>query len=93
MALRVLDPRLGAEGEALRPAPGLASLQGAVVGMIDNSKVGTARLLDHIGTILRRDHGVRELLRVRKSDPSRPAPRELLARISGADAILAATGD
>ena len=35
MTLRVLDPRQSAHGEALRMAPPLASLSGAVVGMID----------------------------------------------------------
>lgn len=93
MVLRVLDPRLSAEGEALRPAPALKSLEGAVVGMIDNSKIGTTKLFDFIAEILREQHGVREVLRVRKSNPSKPVPPEMLASIAGADAILAATGD
>jgi len=41
MTLRILDPRQSAQGEALRMAPPLASLNGAVVGMIDNAKIGT----------------------------------------------------
>ena len=93
MTLRVLDPRLSAEGEALRPAPALASLQGAVIGMIDNAKIGTARLFDHIADILKQDYGVREFLRVRKPDATKPVPPEMLASLAGADAILSATGD
>lgn len=93
MTLRVLDPRLSAEGEALRLAPPLKSLEGAVIGMIDNAKIGTERLFDHVADILRKEHGVREFLRVRKPDATKPVPRDMLASIAGADAILAATGD
>ena len=93
MTLRVLDPRLSAEGEALRLAPPINSLEGAVVGMIDNAKIGTERLFDHVADLLRKDYGVREFLRVRKPDATKPVPRDMLASISGADVILSATGD
>ena len=93
MVLRVLDPRLSAEGEALRPAPALKSLEGAVIGMIDNAKINTDKLFDHIADILKKDHGVREVMRVRKPDATKPVPPQLLATLAGADAILAATGD
>ena len=93
MTLRVLDPRLSAEGEALRMAPALKSLEGAVIGMIDNAKINTSRLLDHIADILMKQYGVREFLRVRKPDATKPIPPEMLLGISAADAIVAATGD
>ena len=93
MTLRILDPRLAAEGEALRLAPALPSLKGAVVGMIDNAKIGTERLFDFIEEILRKDYGVREFIRRRKPDASRPVPPKMLAEMSGADAILSAIGD
>lgn len=92
MAVRVLDPRLEAEGGALQLAPALQSLQGAVVGMIDNTKIGTTRLFDHIEEILK-GHGVREFIRLRKTDHTKAASREELATLRGADAILSATGD
>lgn len=93
MTLRVLDPRLSADGEALRLAPPLASLNGALIGMIDNSKIGTARYFDFIEEILKKEHGVREVIRRRKPDSSRPVPPQMLAELSGADAMLAAIGD
>ena len=67
MVLRVLDPRLSAEGEALRMAPPLKSLEGAVIGLIDNAKIGTGKLFDQITDILKKDFGAREFLRVRWS--------------------------
>jgi hypothetical protein len=93
MTLRVLDPRLNAEGEALRLAPALRSLEGAVIGMIDNAKMGTERLFDHIADILKKEHGVHEFIRKRKPDATRPVAPEMLAQMAGADAILSAIGD
>lgn len=93
MSLRVLDPRQSPEGEALRLAPALKRLDGAVVGMIDNAKIGTARFYDHVADILQRQYGVRELIRRRKPDATRPAPAELVAELSGADAIISGIGD
>jgi hypothetical protein len=93
MVLKVLDPRLDAEGEALRPAPAMKSLEGAVIGMIDNAKIGTEKLFDHIADILKKQYGVREFLRVRKADATKPVSPQMLASLAGADAILSATGD
>ena len=93
MSLRVLDPRLSAEGEALSLAPALASLDGAVIGLLDNAKLGTGRFYDFVAEILSQEHGVREFIRRRKPDATRPAPKELIAELSGADAIISAIGD
>ena len=93
MSIRVLDPRLDPEGEDPRMAPALASLDGATVGFIDNAKIGTAVFLDHLERMLRERHGVRDVMRRRKPDSSRPVPREMLAELSAADAIVSAVGD
>ena len=93
MTLRVLDPRQAPQVEAMRLAPALSSLSGAVVGLLDNAKIGTARLFDFVEEILRDEHGVREFIRRRKPDTSRPVPPQMLAELSGADAILSAIGD
>ena len=93
MSLRVLDPRLEPEGLAIAMAPPLRALEGATVGLLDNAKIGTARFYDHVETLLRSRFGVREFIRRRKPDSSRPAPPELLAELSAADAVLSAIGD
>jgi hypothetical protein len=43
--------------------------------------------------ILRTRFGVREFIRRRKPDSSRPVPAATLGELSGADAILSAVGD
>jgi hypothetical protein len=93
MTLKVLDPRLSAEGEAARLAAPLASLDGALVGLLDNAKIGTTRFYDHLETMLRERYRVREVIRRRKPDSSRPAPPELLGELSAADAIVSGIGD
>jgi hypothetical protein len=93
MTLRVLDPRIEPEAGTLRQAAPLASLEGAVIGLLDNAKIGTARLYDHLAEMLRERHGVREVIRRRKPDTSRPAPEAMLGELSAADAIVSGVGD
>jgi hypothetical protein len=93
MTLRVLDPRQSAEGEALRLAPSLSSLDGAVIGLLDNAKIGTQRFYDHVEEILRSRFGVREFIRRRKPDATRPVPPAVLGELLGADAIISGIGD
>jgi len=92
MTIRVLDPRLDPEGEPLALAPAIASLDGATIGLLDNTKIGTARFYDHLETLLQR-HGVREVVRRRKPDSSRPAPPTVLDELAAADAIVSGIGD
>lgn len=93
MSIRVLDPRLDPEGEPLRLAPPVASLESAVIGLLDNAKLGTGRFLDHVEELLRTRYGVRQFVRRRKPDSSRPAPPEMLAELAAADGLVSAVGD
>ena len=93
MTLKVLDPRLSAEGEAARLAAPLKSLDGALVGLLDNAKIGTARFYDHLEAILKSRFGVREVIRRRKPDSSRPAAPDVLGELAAADAIVSGIGD
>jgi len=93
MTLIVLDPRQLPESGAPGLAPALPALGGAVIGLLDNAKIGTARFYDHLEAILRSRYGVREFIRRRKPDTSRPVPPELLGELSGADAIVSGIGD
>ena len=43
--------------------------------------------------ILKREYGVREFIRRRKPDTTRPVPKDMLLSMSGADAIVSAVGD
>jgi hypothetical protein len=93
MTLRVLDPRLDAEGEAMAMAPPLRALEGATIALLDNAKIGAARFFDHVEGILRSRFRVREFIRRRKPDSSRPAPPAVLGELAAADALVSAIGD
>ena len=93
MGIRVLDPRLEAEGEPVRMASALVALAGSTIGLLDNHKIGTARFYDHVEEILRARHGVREVIRRRKPDSSRPMPPAMLGELRAADAIISGIGD
>jgi len=60
--------------------------------LLDNTKIGTAGFYNHLETLLRR-HGVREFVRRRKPDLSRPVPREVLDELAAVDGIISGVGD
>lgn len=93
MPITVLDPTSQSEPEPPRLAPPLPSLVGSLVGILDNGKVNSDRLLQYVEAILRREYGVREVICRKKPDFSRPAPLALLAELRACDAIITATGD
>jgi hypothetical protein len=93
MPITVLNPTSGSEAEELRLARALDSLQGSLIGILDNRKVNADRILHHVEDILRARYRVRELIWRRKHDFSRPAPAEMLAELSACDAIITGIGD
>jgi hypothetical protein len=92
MTIRVLDPRLDPDLEPLVLAPAVTSLEGATIGLLDNAKIGTAWFYDRLEALLR-ERGVREIVRRRKPDSSRPVPRAMLDELAQADAIVSGIGD
>ncbi len=93
MSLRILDPTLDSEAEQVGLAPALSSLEGKVVGLLDNNKLKVKELLDDVEEILRTEYRVKDVVRRRKSDPSRPAPAEVIEDLAGCDAVISAVGD
>ena len=93
MSLRVFDPTAETSSEPARLALPLAQLAGARIGLLDNGKIQVTPFLDHVEAILRAEHGVREFVRSRKPDASKVVPPEVLASLSGCDAVVSAVGD
>ena len=93
MSLQVLDPTAeDVAAETTHPAH-LTSLQGRTVGLLDNGKIRVRELLDQVEDILRAEHGVARVIRLKKPDASRPAPAEVIAEMRAADAVISAVGD
>jgi len=93
MPITVLNPTSQSETEPLRLALPVQSLEGSLVGMLDNSKVNSDTLFRYAEAILREQYGVREVLWRRKHNFSQPAPPYMLGELRACDAIITGIGD
>jgi hypothetical protein len=89
----VLNPTSQSEAQAVRLARRLDSLDGKLIGFLDNRKVNTDRIFQLVADRLRQDYGVREVIWRRKHNFSAPAASEVLAELSACDAIITGIGD
>lgn len=90
----IVNPAAEDVATPLKLAAGIASLRGARVALIDNSKHNADRFLDALATLLVRDHGVAAIERYRKVSPSVPTPPEVLNRLlEGCDAAVHGVAD
>ena len=77
---------------ALAPRP--RSLDGKVLGVLDNGKWNAGKLLSLVVEALGRDHQFAEVVRVRKPAFSAPAPPDLLNDLAKrCDVVVTAIGD
>ncbi len=93
MEIVTLNPTFEERTAPLATAPGLDTLAGATVGLLDNNKHNVGHFLQYVGERLQSEHGVAELVRRRKSNMSAPAPAEVLRDLLGCDAVISAIGD
>jgi hypothetical protein len=90
----LVDPGAPAWPQAERAAQRLASLQGKVVGFIDNAKPNFDHLAAEIGTLLTERHGVARVVTHRKRSASLPVATEALERLSAeCDLVITGSGD
>ena len=80
-SVTIVNPAAEDVAERLTLAPRVASLRGARITLIDNSKHNADRFLDVIANLLVSDHGVARIERYRKVSASVPTPPETLSRL------------
>ena len=93
MGIRVLDPTAEEAAATTTRAARLASLEGCIIGLLDNGKMHVRELLDYVEELLQSQYGAMHVLRFKKPDASRPAPSELIADMKQCAAIISAVGD
>jgi hypothetical protein len=93
MTIRVLDPTAEREITATKAAPALGNLEGKTVGILDNGKFNVHPFCDHVEDVLRKEYGVTDVVRQRKSNASAPASDEVMAHLARCDAVISAVGD
>ena len=75
-------------------APRLKTLDGLVLGLLDNNKWNAQRLLRQLDVDLRARFDLKDVLYRRKPYFSRPAPLELIEEfVTGADVVITAVAD
>lgn len=93
MAFRVLDPTAEKAPPVGRPAPRLDTLEGKTIGFISNGKEGSKGFFLHLDRMLRKEHGVANVVSRTKSNYSAPADAHIIAEIKGWDAVVSGIGD
>ena len=93
MTIRVLDPTVKDVIAEDIIMPGLTTLKGKTVSLLDNGKFNVKKILDHMEEMLRSRHDVKSVRRFNKSDASRPITPELLSEMEPCDAVISAVGD
>ena len=80
--IEVLSPAALTRETVVPLAPRVPALEGRVVGLLDNSKSGSRPFLDRVEELLRREHGVSNVVRYAKRAAALPIPEEMLAAAS-----------
>jgi hypothetical protein len=92
--MELLDPTVEQPTQAVSFTPRPKALAGKRVALVENTKYNSDRLLERIGDILKKEHGVAEWKVFHKRNSSVPAHQEIIAEIkSGFDVMVAGVGD
>ncbi len=92
--MEILDPTTEAAAQSIAYAPRPASLAGKRVGLIENTKFNSDRLLAKVGDILKAEYGVAETRMWRKRNSSVPAHQEIIEELKRTcDVMVAGIGD
>ena len=86
------EPVAEEAGDQRMPAQRPSTLDGKVVGLLNNTKDLVDTLLDEVKNLLQRDFPKAEFRFFRKESVSGAAP-ELLEEIAACDAVVGAVGD
>jgi hypothetical protein len=92
--MEILDPTTEVTAQSMAYAPRPASLAGKRVGLIENTKFNSDRLLGKIGDILKAEYGAAETRMWRKRNSSVPAHQEIIEELKRtSDVMVAGIGD
>jgi len=92
--IELLDPTVEATTQTIAYVDRPRSLEGKRVGLVENTKFNSDRLLQKIGDILKTEYGAAEWRMFRKHNSSVPAHEEIIQEIrKTCDVMVAGIGD
>jgi len=92
--IQVLDPTMDTTQEPLPITPTLQSLRGARIGLVDNTKYNSDRLLLRIAQVLEQQHGAAGHVLRKKKKAGVAAHDEIIEEFKrGCDLVVAGIGD
>jgi hypothetical protein len=92
--IEILDPTSEPGPQAVTYARRPSTLEGKRVGLVENTKFNSDRLLVKIGEVLKAEYGVAETRLWRKRNASVPAHEEIVAELRATcDVMVAGIGD
>jgi hypothetical protein len=92
--IEVLDPTVETPTQAVTFVPRPESLAGKRIGLVENTKFNSDRLLQKIGDILVAEYGATEARMWRKHNSSVPAHEEIVQELrASCDVMVAGIGD
>ncbi|HET8577707.1 MAG TPA: hypothetical protein VFO18_11450 [Methylomirabilota bacterium] len=90
----ILDPTVEPRRQPLTYVPRPDSLKGRRIGLVENTKFNSDKLLQRIGTILKSEYGAAETRMWRKHNSGVPAHDEIIDEAKrGVDVVVAGIGD
>ena len=93
-AFEILDPTVEPRKQPLTYVPRPDSLKGKRIGLVENTKFNSDKLLKKIGAILVSEYGAAETRMWRKHNSSVPAHDEIIDEAKrGVDVVVAGVGD
>ena len=92
--IEILDPTVEAASQPITYVDRPGSLKGKRIGLIENTKYNSDKLLVRIGEILKAEHGASETRLFRKHNASVPAHEEIIQEVrKTCDVMVAGIGD
>ena len=94
MALQVFDPTTEAKEQPIAFVPRPESLRNLRIGLVENTKYNSDKLLMRIAAILEKEYGAKSHVIRSKHNSSVPAHQEIIDEyIASCDIVIAGVGD
>ena len=92
--LKIFDPTTNAKEQTIAFVPRPPSLRDLRIGLVENTKFNSDKLLLKIATILEKEYGAKSHILRRKRTSGSPVDREVIKEfIAQCDVVVAGVGD